>query len=254
MNNLIRIIKRKWRTLRLRPIWMFAVHHVSDVYDPLTMWECDWTQAEWLKDKLLQLKHKGYSFISMTDACEKLKHDRFRRKRYIVLTADDGYKSILKFLPWLEEQQMPIMLFINTKYLDGKTWSAANEEQARSVNPNVDMLKEVCPNLYMSQEELFALTSPYISIGMHGHEHLDADKISLDAFRRNLEQCWELLMNHPRFILYMAYPWGSRNEKSDAILQDMKIVPVRFDGMGNFEYEGYIDRIPVEDIESRGLV
>ena len=254
MNNLIRIIKRKWRTLRLRPIRVFAVHHVSDVYNPLTMWECDWTQAECLKDKLLQLKQKGYSFISMTDACEKMKHDRFRGERYIVLTADDGYKSILDFLPWLEEQQMPITLFINTKYLDGKTWSAANEEQAQSVKPDVNMLTDVCPNLYMTQEELFALTSPYISIGMHGHEHLNACEISLDVFRRNVEQCRDILQNHPRFIPYMAYPWGSRNEQSDAVLHDMHIVPVRFDGMENFEYEGYIDRLPVEDIELRGLI
>ena len=167
-------IQRRWAKIRLQPIRVFCIHHVSDGYNPLTMWKCDWTQTEQFKWNILRLKQQGYIFISLTEAHVKLKQDWLRCKKYAVLTVDDGYKSILNILPWLEEQHIPITLFINTKYLDKKSWSTVNEEQARRARPNVDMLTEVCPDLYISKEELFALTSPLIEIGSHGHEHVDA--------------------------------------------------------------------------------
>ena len=116
-------IRRKWTKLRLQPIRVVCFHQVSDEYNPLTMWECDWTQTELFKRNILNLKRQGVIFLSLSEAYDKLRHDWYRRKKYVALTADDGYKSILNILPWLEEQKIPITLFINTKYLDGKVSS-----------------------------------------------------------------------------------------------------------------------------------
>jgi len=231
--------------LRFQPIRVFCFHHVSEVFNPLTMWECDWTQIDQFKSNIRHLKEQGYAFISLIDAYEKLKHDSLRRKKYIVLTADDGYKSILSILPWLEEQLIPITLFINTKYLDGKSWSAINEEQARRANPNVDMLK-VCSDLYMSKDELFSLTSPLISIGMHGHEHLDATQQSQEEFKQNVELCREVLEQHPKYIHFFAYPWGHFNAETDQVLKDMRLVPVLVTGNNNYNNDEYIDRLAID--------
>lgn len=232
--------------LRLQPIRVFCFHHVSDTYDASYMWEEDWTQTEQFKRSIVELKRRGYEFISLADAHQKLKHDLVRCKKFAVLTADDGYKSILSILPWLEEQQIPITLFINTKYLDGKSWSAINEEQARQAKPDVDMLTEVCPDLYMSKEELFELTSSLISIGMHGHEHLDATKQTREEFTANVIECQNVLNKHPRYIPYFAYPWGRHSKETDTILADMNIIPVLIEGKKNYNNSEYIDRIGID--------
>lgn len=228
---------------RLQPIRVFCLHHVSDKYNPLTMWECDWTQTELFKRNILNLKRQGVIFLSLSEAYDKLRHDWYRRKKYVALTADDGYKSILNILPWLEEQKIPITLFINTKYLNGKSWSDINEEQARRTKQDVDMLKEVCPDLYMSKEELFGLTSQYISIGMHGHEHLDATAQTLQEFRNNVMLCRDIIMEHPRYINFFAYPWGRYNDSTDVVLKETGLIPVLVNDGVNYDDKGFIDRL-----------
>lgn len=229
--------------MRLQPIRVFCFHHVSEKYDPLTMWECDWMPLEKFKHTILQMKEDGVSFISTTEAHEKLKHDWFRRKKFAVLTADDGYKSLLNVLPWLEEQQIPITLFVNTKYLDGKSWSAINEEQARRAKPDVDMETEVCPNLYLNKEELRQVAAmPNVTIGLHGHEHLDARKQTIAEFKDNVMQCQEALKDVPHAIPYFAYTWGKRKAETDKVLSELKLVPVLMSGNVNYTNSEYIDR------------
>lgn len=245
--NLFAKIRRKLVKLRLQPIRVFCFHHVSDEYDPLTMWECDWTRTELLKRNIQNLKEQGYTFISLSKAQEKLKHDWFRSGKYVVLTADDGYKSLLNILPWLEEQHIPITLFVNTKYLDGQSWSAINEEQARRAKPDVDMLEEVCPKLYLRVEELRNITAmPNVTIGMHGHEHLDATGQDFDDFKRNVLLCQDALRDVPNTVPYFAYPWGKHNAEKDKLLTEMGLVPVLVNGTPNYSYDGYIDRLAID--------
>ena len=204
-------ILRNWTKIRLQPIRVYCFHQVSAQYNPLTMWECDWTQIDQFKRNVLHLK-AHYKFISLTEAHEKLKHDIFRIQKYAVLTADDGYKSLLNIIPWLEEQHIPITIFLNTKYLDGKSWSAINEKQARQTKPDVDVLAEVCPYLYLNKTELKQLTySPYVTIGMHGHEHLDAMKQTEREFEENVHRCQEVLTEYTKAVPYFAYTWGRYN-------------------------------------------
>lgn len=235
----------KVRNLFVKPIRVFCFHQVSEIYNPLTMWKCDWTQLDQFKENILRLNNK-YVFISLQEACEKLKHKRFRFRKYAVLTADDGYKSILNVLPWLEEKKIPIALFINTKYLDKHSWCTINEEQAVRTKSDVDMLSEVCPDLFMSKEELFALDSHLISVGLHGHEHLDATKQSEDEFRENLEKCRSILSSHKGFVPFHAYTWGHHNAKTDRVVREMGFIPVLVNGMNNYNKTDYIDRICID--------
>ena len=232
-------------TLRLQPIEVFCFHQVSDEYNPLTMWECDWTQTEQFKRNILHLKSQ-HTFIPLTEAYEKMQHDIFRFRKYAVLTIDDGYRSILSILPWLEELQIPITLFINTKYLDNQSWSVINEEQARRAKPDVDMLTEVCPELYMCKEELLELTSSLITIGMHGHEHLDATKQTVNEFKQNVERCRSVLKQHPRYTPFFAYTWGRHNDRTDNVLKEMGLVPVLVDGNNNYNNTDFVNRFAID--------
>ena len=245
LRRLILKMYQRVRNVFIKPIRVFCFHQVSAKYNPLTMWECDWTQLDQFKEGILQMK-KRYRFISLQEAHEKLKHNLFRFRKYAVLTSDDGYRSILNVLSWLEEQKIPITLFINSRYLDGQTWSGINEKQAKNTKADVDMLNDVCPHLYLSKAELFALGSHLVSIGLHGHEHIDATKQTEETFRENVNNCKNYLSSHPRYVPYFAYTWGKHTVVTDRILNEMNLVPVLVNGKMNFKNEGVINRICID--------
>ena len=221
---ILKKLQRKWMKLRLQPIRVFCLHHVCEQFDADAMYACDWMALDEFKQKINILRKDGYHFISITDAYEHLKKDKFRRKKYAVLTFDDGYKSLKEILPWLEEQKIPATLFINGKYLDGESYRETPKEQ------------------YLTYDELFALTSTLIEIGHHGWEHKSVNEISeaelIDSMQKNIE----ILSFHPRYIPFWAYTWGQHTEKADTYLKQVGITPVIITGHGNYNFNGLIDR------------
>lgn len=224
MNELMRELHRKWMKLWLQPIRVYCLHHVCAEFDAESMNACDWMQIEEFKVKVQALRMDGVEFISMKDAYRHICKDWIRCKKYAVLTFDDGYASLKEILPWLNEQHIPATLFINGKYLDGKSYRDNPKEQ------------------YINKEELFALTSPLIEIGSHGWEHADASKISADEFKLIIEQNIQLLHTHPRYVPFHAYTWGRHNGMNDTILQSKNIIPVYINGMKNYSEQQVIYR------------
>lgn len=220
MSNLLHKITK----LRLQPIHVFCMHHVSNAFDAESMNKGDWMQIDDFKRKVLTLRENGAEFISLTEAYNKITNDKWRNNKYAVLTFDDGYASLKEILPWLDEQHIPATLFINGKYQDGKSYRK---------NPN---------EKYLTREELFALTSPLIEIGSHGWEHTDASKMSVNEFKLSIEQNIELLHAHPCYIPFHAYTWGKHNGMTDIILQSKNIIPVYMDGMKNYNNQHIIHR------------
>lgn len=217
-------LHRKWIKLRLQPIRVFCLHHVCEKFDAQSMYPCDRMALDEFKQKIHDMIEQRYQFISLTEAYNHLNNDWFRRKKYAVLTFDDGYKSLLEVLPWLEEQNIPVTLFINGKYLDGVSYRENSKE------------------LYLTHGELFALASPLIEIGHHGWEHTDATKMTDEELRDSLQRNIEVLSSHPRYIPFWAYTWGHHNDTSDSYLMKMNIVPVVITGGKNYLYKGYLDR------------
>ena len=82
----------------LRPIHIYVFHNVSDVHDELLCGIDDWTQTEQFKQNIEKLEQQ-YTFISISEAYHKLKHDWFRFHNYAVLTTDDGLASVLNVIP-----------------------------------------------------------------------------------------------------------------------------------------------------------
>ena len=223
-NTIYAKLQRKWIKLRLQPIRVFCLHHVCEQFDSDAMYTCDWMALDEFKQKINILRDDGYQFISITDAYEHLKKDRFRRKKYAVLTFDDGYKSLKEVLPWLEAQKIPVTLFINGKYLDGSSYRETPKEQ------------------YLTYDELFALTSPLIEIGHHGWEHKSVQEMSgaelIDSMQKNIE----ILSSHPRYIPFWAYTYGIHDKNSDVIISNYGMTLVLVNGGKNYKWMGAIDR------------
>lgn len=210
--------------LRLQPIRVFCLHHVCAFFDAEVMIDGDWMQIDEFKSKVKAMQQDGVEFISLTEAYNHLKNDKIRNSKYAVISFDDGYASLKEILPWLDEQHIPATLFINGKYLDGKSYRRNPREK------------------YLTKAELFALTSPLIEIGSHGWEHIRAVNQTEKEFKNNVEQCRELLKKHPRYIPFFAYTWGRHNESTDKVLKEMNIVPVLIQGTKNYSNKKYIDR------------
>lgn len=225
--NIIKIwakLQRKWVKLRLQPIRVFCLHHVCEQFDVETMYPCDWMALSEFKQKIKDLHNQGYQFISLTDAYNHLKNDLFRRKKYAVLTFDDGYKSLLEVLPWLEQQNIPATLFINGKYLDGTSYRESPKEQ------------------YLTYDELFALNSHLIEIGHHGWEHAPVCQMTNEEFIQSIQLNISAISNHPRYIPFWAYTWGRYTVETNQILRTNEIIPVYVNGMKNYTNEGFINR------------
>ena len=171
-----------------------------------------------------KIQQDGVEFISLTDAYKHICNDYVRCKKYAVLTFDDGYASLNEILPWLEERQIPVALFINGKYLDGKSYRKNLKEK------------------YLTKEELFALTSPLIEIGSHGWEHKRATEMTAEEFAKSLNCNIGLLSEHPNYIPFWAYTYGSHSNNTDDYLHRQGLVPIYIDGMKNYNIIKVIHR------------
>ena len=222
--KLINRIKLKLIKLRLQPIRVFCLHHVCKTYEESTMYYDDWMQIDEFKAKVLSMQQNRVEFISLTDAYAKLTNDKFRNHKYAVLTFDDGYASLNEILPWMEGQNIPATLFINGKYLDGKSYRD---------NPN---------EKYLTKKELFSLTSPLIEIGSHGWEHNRLTDMKMEEFEKSVEQNVRLLSEHPSYVPFWAYTYGTHTKISDEYLRGQKILPIYIEGSRNYNNKNYIDR------------
>lgn len=223
-NAILRKLQRKWMKLRLQPIRVFCLHHACEQFDAEAMYPCDWMALDKFKQKIIALRNQGYQFISLTKAYYHLKKDYFRRKKYAVLTFDDGYKSLKEVLPWLEEQQIPVTLFINGKYLDGKSYRVTSKEQ------------------FLTSDELYALISPLIEIGHHGWEHKSVKEMTEEELIDSLQKNIEILSSHPRYIPFWAYTYGIHDQNSDVTLSKNGMTLVLVNGGKNYKWKGCIAR------------
>lgn len=224
MEEIMHKLCRKWMKLRLRPIRVFFLHHVCEQFDAEAMYPCDWMALDEFKQKIKALRSQGYQFISLTEAYHHLKKDWFRRKKYAVLTFDDGYKSLNEVLPWLEEQQIPATLSINGKYLGGTSYREIPKEQ------------------YLTHDELFALTSPLIEIGHHGWEHKSVKEITDEELLESLQKNMEVLSAHLRYIPFWAYTYGQYTDQTNFLLRNNKLILVKVSGGQNFHLQEAVDR------------
>ena len=238
LNHFINKIHRKLVHLRLRPIRVFCLHQVCLEYDPLRCTKNDWISVTSFMESM-KVMLKNYSFISLTEAHHKLFTDYLRFKHYAVLSFDDGYRSNLLVLKWLDTQRIPYVLFLNGKYLNGQSCSLHLLENARRVKADINEI-ELADNLYLLPEDIRQMSA---QIGSHGFEHLDATGLPR-AGVKDLIQLNYAVFDQERIntIPFHAYTWGLRNKTTDEVLTELGIIPVLMDGQKNYDDSSVIHR------------
>ena len=127
-------------------------------------------------------------------------------------------------MPWLHQKQVPLTLFINGSYLDGKTYRESPDEE------------------YLTQNEVFALNDRGIEIGNHSWDHRDLMRLSKQEFKQSVSCNVSLLKSHPRYVPFWAYPYGTHSKWSDDYLQQNNLIPVLMNGGLNYNNPNYINR------------
>lgn len=219
-------IKRKLMKMRLQLIRVFCLHHVCATFDAESMNACDWMNIDEFKAKVQALQQDGVEFISLTEAYKHICDNWIRCKKYAVLTFDDGYASLKEILPWLNEQHIPATLFINGKYLDGKSYRKNPKEK------------------YLTKEEMDQLSKQYplLTIGSHGWEHNHVPAMTNDEFATSAERNVSLLQNLPNYVPFWAYTYGNHTEASNDYLRAQNIIPIYIDGLPNYNNQDVIHR------------
>lgn len=224
-------IIHKWAKLRLAPIRVFCFHQTSAVFDSSTMKEGDWTEIEQFKRNIAVLQQE-YQFISLPEVNEKMKQ-HFRRQKYACLTSDDGWASLKEILPWLNEQHIPITLFLNPGYFDGQHFRERDTEKYLSLAE----VEEICSKY------------PLVTIGLHGWEHWDSSKQTIAEFADSVERSVNALKHIPNYIPYFAFTWDRKSWGNYMVLYAYHIIPVVVRGNYNYNTPGYIDREPFDNIK-----
>lgn len=257
--------KFKNRLLKIlyQPIIVLTFHQVSKQMDDRYEIKEDWNSIENFKHSVEYIGQR-YSWISLSDVSKKLQSKCFRFRKYAAISFDDAYLSILNVYTYLIQNKIPFTIFVNSKYLDGVSYSPENLVRYINSLPNSANMKDLVERyqtanvtnyketiyalmnsvqlednlvkqLYVTREQLFTtLNHPLISIALHGHEHLNATKLSMEDFQQNVNDNIKELEKHPHYIPYYAFTWGSYNKEHVVWLKSKGITSL---GCGfNFNY------------------
>lgn len=149
-------------------------------------------------ERILRHLQMRYNILSY----EEYRSGRVALDRVNLLIAlDDGYQSWFSVgLPIFKKLEIYPILFISTGFL--------NLDWRQSEHFCIDQMR-TWPEQSLTSDELSELAAHGCEIGTHGHKHLDADVVSVEAFKEDLEASIALLESlvgvRPRLF---TFPFG----------------------------------------------
>ena len=214
-------------------------HDESSVTSGLAYPQEGVTQAQF-RSFLNCCRRAGYRFVSSQDVTAGLNVEG----KYVLLTFDDGYHSILDILSILEEYQAPATLFVASYNVEAghAYWpdivyreEVARGKSAKESSTLVESLKDKQSSdiqQYILQrygsvalfpihdsarpltvKELASLAChPLIDIGNHTTNHVDLTVCNVDEIRREISNCQKAVERITGKIpIAISYPFGRFN-------------------------------------------
>ena len=186
-------------------------------------------------------RRAGYGFVSSKDVFAGLDE----RGKYVLLTFDDGYRSILDVLPILEEYQVPASLFVTSHNIEkGHAYwpnivyreEVARGRSATETSTLIELLKDKLNSdiqhfllerygtvaLFSVDDSDRALTvkelailscHPLIEIGNHTANHVDLTLCNVEEIRREISECQKAVERITgKAPMAISYPFGRFND------------------------------------------
>ncbi len=164
-----------------------------------------WMHEHRFENHLKLIKNLGYETITFRDLDEKgFIHRLEPNGKYIIITADDGYRdNLTRMLPLLEKYDMKAVVFIVSNETHNR-WDTDHPT-------NPDVRAEL-----LSPSEIKTLDdSGRIEIGGHTSSHAKLDELSHIEQRREITENkdrLESILGHT--IISFAYPYGNIDENA----------------------------------------
>ncbi|EPU3919266.1 polysaccharide deacetylase family protein [Aeromonas hydrophila] len=166
-----------------------------------------WMPIAMFEKHLRLLKWLGYETLTFRDLADKgFIHRLQYGKKYLMITADDGYQdNLTRMLPLLEKYGYKAVVYVVT----GEGYNRWDVEQASNPDTRVDL---------MNGEQLKALTaSGHVEIGGHTLTHPRLSKLAPEQQAHEIQENkrqLEALLGYP--LLSFAYPYGDMDESAKA--------------------------------------
>ncbi len=188
-------------------IWM--LHRVVEQRSDLPKQRELEVTPDWLEQKILEYKSKGYSFISINNLTTlNTKHSTLNTKKWVCITFDDGYRDNYTLAyPMLKRLNVPFTVYVTTGFIDNQLpmWWYPNEQ------------------LGISIEELKALDAdPLCTIGAHTVSHPKLDTLSREQQYQEIAESkltLEALLGHE--VCHLSFPHGAHNNDTLAICHEL---------------------------------
>ncbi|MFM5657900.1 polysaccharide deacetylase family protein [Aeromonas veronii] len=168
---------------------------VHGTWMPITMFEKHLRLMKWL----------GYETLTFRDLADKgFIHRLQYGKKYLMITADDGYQdNLTRMLPLLEKYGYKAVVYVVT----GEGYNRWDVEHPTNPDTKVSL---------MSGEQVKALAaSCHVEIGGHTLTHPRLSKLTPEQQAHEIQENkrqLEALLGHP--LLSFAYPYGDLNDSA----------------------------------------
>ena len=164
---------------------------------------------DWLEQKILEYKSKGYSFISIDNLTTlNTKHSTLNTKKWVCITFDDGYRDNYTLAyPLLKRLNVPFTVYVTTGFIDNQ----------------LPMWWYPGQRLGISKEELLALDAdPLCTIGAHTVSHPKLDTLTYEEQYKEIvqsKQTLEVLLGHE--MRHFSFPHGAHNSDTLRICHEL---------------------------------
>jgi peptidoglycan/xylan/chitin deacetylase (PgdA/CDA1 family) len=150
-------------------------------------------------DKLLKLLSKHHSFISYSDAVNKILTGNID-KPYICISSDDGFKNNLAAVKIMEKYGAKGCFFVNPDTIGLKDFSKVKSFCNNRLN--------FPPTEFMDWNDLDKLIKSGHEIGSHTMGHINIAETNIKIVEDNINESYEILNKRIGKVLHFAYPYG----------------------------------------------
>ncbi|HHQ4895703.1 TPA: polysaccharide deacetylase family protein [Aeromonas veronii] len=164
-----------------------------------------WMSIAMFEKHLRLMKWLGYETLTFRDLADKgFIHRLQYGKKYLMITADDGYQdNLTRMLPLLEKYGYKAVVYVVT----GEGYNRWDVEHPTNPDTKVSL---------MSGEQVKALAaSGHVEIGGHTLTHPHLSKLTPEQQAHEIQENkrqLEALLGHP--LLSFAYPYGDLNDSA----------------------------------------
>lgn len=154
-----------------------------------------YTTVKEFKTHLRILKFLGYETITFSDL-KKIKLENRFKKKYIILTCDDGYKNNYEIIfPILKEFNTKVVIYLVSN-INYNKW-------------DIDLYGSKKLELMNEKEIKEMIKSGLVEFGGHTLNHIDFHKVDIETARKEIfENKIDLEKKYNISLVSFAYPWG----------------------------------------------